>query len=199
MSHKLGKKIIVTSVLIAVLFLSAIAGTVLYYSGEINDDNSKIVSLSAQIANQNDEISNLTSQIPNLNNEITNMTAANLVATLSVSEDSDPFSGVRYLTITGDVSNIGEGAAYNAGLHVVAYTNNGTLAVNATVSLGYQEPYNSFGIQSSPSIYEPPYSGAYFVTGVAGESGPAQIYLYINHANVTVTSWTVTPVWTNTP
>lgn len=77
-----NKKIIAISVLIAVLFVSAIAETISYYNGVVNRENSTIASLSTQIANQNNEITNLnsqianlTSQVSNLNVEITNLTA----------------------------------------------------------------------------------------------------------------------------
>jgi cell division protein FtsL len=47
----MDKKIIATSILIAILFVVAIAGTIVYCNGVISDGNSKIASLNSQIAN----------------------------------------------------------------------------------------------------------------------------------------------------
>ena len=46
----MNKKIIAVSVLIAVLFVSAIAGTIFYYNGVINNRNSKINLLDSYLA-----------------------------------------------------------------------------------------------------------------------------------------------------
>ena len=41
----MNKKVMAIAVLIAVLFVSAIAGTIFYYNDVVNDRNSKIASL----------------------------------------------------------------------------------------------------------------------------------------------------------
>jgi hypothetical protein len=64
----MNKKIIAITILIAILFVSAIAGTIFYYNGVATDRNSKIASLNNQIAKLNSKISNLTAQINNLMN-----------------------------------------------------------------------------------------------------------------------------------
>ena len=65
----MNKKIVIAvSVLIAVLFVSAIAGTIVYYNAVVNDRNSKIASLNNQIANLTSQVSNLTAQIITLMN-----------------------------------------------------------------------------------------------------------------------------------
>ena len=70
----MNKKIIIAiSVLIAILFVSAIAGTIVYYNGVVNDKNSHIASLNNQMGNLNSQISNLTAQVSLL----TNMTRTN--------------------------------------------------------------------------------------------------------------------------
>lgn len=60
-------KTFLTAFLIAVIFVSSIAGTAIYYNSYYNcivsDRDSKIASLNAQIANQTSEIANLTSQV----------------------------------------------------------------------------------------------------------------------------------------
>jgi cell division protein FtsL len=56
----MNKKIVALSFLIiAILFVSAIAGTILYYNGVVNDKNSHIASLNNQMGNLNSQISNL--------------------------------------------------------------------------------------------------------------------------------------------
>ena len=72
----MGKtKLVITVLIITILFLSVIAGIIFYYSGVVNDKNSKIDSLNNEITNQNNEIANLTSQISNLTRQMANTTA----------------------------------------------------------------------------------------------------------------------------
>jgi hypothetical protein len=80
-------------------------------------------------------------------------------------------------------------------LHVVAYTATGTLEINVTVPLAYDETFNQdFGTRAVGGGL---IGGSYSVTTL--DSGQTvQIFLDIYHEG-TVTNWTVTPVWTNTP
>ena len=204
-----------TFILVVILFIGAIAGTISYYANVINSGNSKIASLNTQIANLtnetnlnneisslNNEIKNLTSQISSLKGQITNLTTANLVTALGVVEISknnqempinQPYN---HFYISGSVKNTGKGTAYNAGLNVVAYTANGTLEINMTVPLSNG---GVFGTDNATNRY---------VTSTFGNSslqlGPlyggqtATIDLDIFHEG-TVTNWTVTTVWTNSP
>jgi len=199
----MNKKVIVIAVLIIVFFVSAIAETVSYYNGEISNKKSKIASLNAQIANQNNEVANLTSQISNLTAKVTNLTSANLLASLQVSEVSPMlaesflafYTPFYYLFISGNVHNVGVGTAYNAGLHVVAYSATGTLEVNMTVPLAVNVAYgtdnatDSIGLTSGDGSTQ---------LGILSSGQTATIELDIFHEG-TVSNWTVTPVWTNTP
>ena len=118
--------------------------------------------------------------------------SAHIVSSLTISEyPSSPPPNL--LNISGNVSNTGETTAYNAGLHVVAYTATGTLEINVTVPLAYDETFNQdFG---TGAIGGGLIGGSYSVTTL--DSGQtAQIFLDIYHEG-TVTNWTVTPVWTN--
>ena len=202
----MNKKIIAVSVLIAILFVSAIAGTIFYYNGVVNDRNSQIASLNNEIANQNAQISNLTAQVENL-------TSAYLVTALGATEiplgateiiSNNPFgidfpfqNMYNHLYITGSVTNTGVGTAYNAGLHVVAYDATGTLEINMTVPLGYDQ-YGAFGTDAAIDswILSSPYglSSLQLITLDSGQNMP--IILNIFHEG-TVTNWTITPVWTN--
>jgi len=165
--------------MVAVLFVSAIAGTILYYSGKVSSENSKITS-------QNNEIANLTDQISNLTTQISNLTTANLVTSLVVTENLYFPSYSHYLSITGTVNNTGEGIAYNAGLNVVAYSEVGTeeieeinmtvpLTINSWVPIGSSLPLGNLAALQSATVY-------------------ADIYHFGD-----VTNWTITPVWTNMP
>jgi len=119
--------------------------------------------------------------------------SAHIVSSLTITEFSSPPPNL--LNISGNVSNTGEMTAYNAGLHVVAYTATGTLEINVTVPLAYDETFNQdFG---TGAIGGGLIGGSYSVTTL--DSGQtAQIFLDIYHEG-TVSNWTVTPVWTNTP
>ena len=120
--------------------------------------------------------------------------SANLASSLTTSEyTSSPPPNL--LNISGNVSNTGETTAYNAGLHVVAYTDTGTLEINVTVPLAYDETFNQdfgTGAVGGGSI-----GGSYSVTTLEGGQN-IQIFLDIYHEG-TVANLTVTPVWTNSP
>jgi hypothetical protein len=169
------KIIIAVSFLVIILFVSAIAGTIFYYNGIVNSENSKITS-------QNNEIANLTSQISNLTTQIANLTTAHLVTTLVVVTEvgAPPYN---YLHIWGSVNNTGKGIAYNAGLHVVAYSAAGTVEINMTVPLT---------IDVEVEI------GSSLPLGNLDAGKSATVVLDIYHLG-TVTSWTITPVWTKSP
>jgi hypothetical protein len=178
-------RVTITALIITVLFVSSIAGTIFYYNGVVNQKDSEISSLNNQIAN-------LTSQISSLNDEIANLTTANLNASLVVGEYSDT---TNFLNLDGSVANVGEGTAYNAGLHVIAYDAQGVLQINATVPLAFEETFtNPYGNWEAGSGL---IGGSHSVTSLNGGQ-TAQIRLNIDHAG-TVTNWTITPVWTNSP
>jgi hypothetical protein len=183
----MNKKIIIAIavLIVAVLFVSSIAGTIVYY---------------------NNKISKLNSQISKLNGIIANFPTAHLVASLGITEilgnESNemgtptpvPFN---YLYITGSVNNTGEGAALNAGLKVVAYNATCTLEINMTVPLcvgtfGADNATNAF-ILKNYGINNP----AARTVVLDGEQ-TAYIGISIFHEG-TVSNWTVTPVWTNYP
>ncbi len=193
----MNKKIIIAvSVLIAVLFVSAIAGTAFFYKAIVNSDNSKIASLNTEIANLTNQLSNLESQMPA--NLVTNLTE-----TAGWRNTTGGVAGFPQLNLYGTVTNIGEGVAHNAGLHVVAYgefpETNGTvvsnvLSINMTVPLtqgdfmGFGSEYLGNGTSSLIS---------YSLTDLDGGQS-AQINLNV-FGSCYISNWTVTPVWTNTP
>ena len=201
----MNKKIIAVSALIAILVVGAFAGTIFYY-------NSKIANLSSQI-------SNISGQLTNVTTQLTNLSSANLVAKLSIAEvpnnynDTGRYTGLNYLSISGNVTNTGRGTAYNTGLHVVAYTATGTLEINMTVPLGVggygngvDNSTHALGTTiSSPmgagEAAFPPDSPSTYITSLASYAGLnvlALCVIAIYHEG-TVTDWTVTPVWTNSP
>ena len=55
-----------TVLLVAIFFVGAVSGTIVYYNGVVNERNSKIGSLNNQVASLNGEVSNLTAQVANL-------------------------------------------------------------------------------------------------------------------------------------
>ena len=123
----------VAALIVAILFVSSVIGTIVYYNGIMNDENSKNASLQHQISDKNNDTSNLASQILNLKNQFTNLTrivtkltSANLVTSLGIKEEpgsSSSYMGgyvstpvpYNYLIIEGSVINTGRGYAYKAG------------------------------------------------------------------------------------
>jgi hypothetical protein len=178
----MNKKIIAILVLIAILLAGAFAGTIFYYNGEI--------------ANQNSQISNLKSQLANL-------TSANLVTKLGITEIPSNYSynvpsplPYNYLYITGNVTNTGEGTAYNSGLHVVAYDANGELKINMTVPLVNGA---SFGTDAGTDAYvSSSYGSSSLRLGSLYSEQTAIIEIGIFHEGI-VSNWTITPVWRNSP
>ena len=206
---------------VALLVVSAIAGTVFYYSGEVNAGNAKIelmktnianliqesINLNNEITNQSNQIANLNSQIANLTGQISNLKSqqanidspsADLVTSLGISEipvnstynlgNSAPFN---HLYISGTVTNSGDGTAYNAGLHVVAYTTTGTVEVNMTVPLS---DGGSFGADVQTQVY----GTSSLQLGNLYPGQTTTVSLAIFH-EATVSSWSLTPVSTNSP
>ena len=193
----MDKKMVValSALIVAVLFVSAIAVTIIYGDRVIKDGNSKIATINGQIAN--------------LNSQILNLTSANLVTALGVTEV--PYNSpnnyptpllYNHLYISGSVTNTGEGNAYNAGLHVVAYEVNGKVEVNMTVPLDGPENVTGneitilapvFGTDAATQIYGN--DSLQLGNLYSGQTVP--ISLGIFHEG-TVTNWTITPVWTRT-
>ncbi len=189
------KKIAISLLMIIALFVSAIAGTIYYYNGIINDRNSKINSLDSQIVNLNNEIANLSSKIGVFGLE--NLTSPNLATKLGATEIAgNPYN---HLWISGTVTNTGEGTAFNAGLHVVASSVNGTIELNMTVPLNNNivTNYGSGAVSSSAYIANGDNNPNYLLPSLAG-GGTVVIGLNVFHEG-TVANWTITPVWTNLP
>ena len=194
---------------VAILFVSAIAGTAFYYNGIVDGGNSKIALMRSNIANlineitdlnneiinQSSEIANLNSQISNLNGQVTKLTSPNLVTALGINEIlSNSSSGgtlapYNHLEISGTVTNVGESTAFNAGLHIVAYDANGELEINMTVPL---DNGGSFGTDAATEAY----GTSSLQLGNSASWQVSTISIAIYHEG-TVTNWTLTPVWTN--
>jgi len=62
----MNKKIVMSVLIIAMVFVSAIAGTKFYYDNMINDKKAEIESMKSQISNLDRQISDLKSQVANL-------------------------------------------------------------------------------------------------------------------------------------
>jgi len=199
---------VTVTVVVALLFISSIAGTIVYCNGVINGGNSKITSLNSEIASLNSEVSNLKGQVANLNSHLINLTSANLVTALGVTEV--PYNSpsnfptpllYNHLYISGSVTNTGEGTAYNAGLHVIAYAADGVPEVNMTVPLD-----GNVNVTGSEVTDFAPVFGTDAATQIYGNDSlqlsnlfsgqTVTISLGIFHEGTAV-NWTVTPVWTD--
>lgn len=204
------KAVSTSTLMVAILLVSVIAGAAFYYYGPLNSEISKITSLNHEIASLNNEIANLTSQISNLKDQeadlgshAAKLTSAYLVTALGITEipgnSSSEMDGYEltpvpynYLIIQGSVTNTGKGTAFNAGLKVVAYSNNGTLEINMTVPLA---DYANFGTDNATENFvSSNYGSSSLALGVLNSGQTANVNLNIFHED-TVTNWTVTPVW----
>ena len=173
----------------------------------------------------NSHIANLTNQVSNLTAEVSNLTSADLVTGLvEIETPSSPpigeLNGIPYscFMINGSITNTNQHIAFNAGLHIVANSSNGTLEINMTVPLANGGGV-VYGTDSATNAYilNHPSTGISGMFGHFLTIGPfllsnigslqlgnlnggqnANVRLGIFHEG-TVTNWTVTPVWTNTP
>ena len=186
-----------SAVLIAVviLFATVLGGTVTYCNSVLESKNSKIASLNTKISNLSSQVTNLTAAT----GQIKNLTSANLVTALGVAEIVNTSSVSRAynrLYIEGSVTNNGSGLAFNVGLHVVAYTADGTLEINMTVPLTYGEFGTNAAIYSYIYSFDP-YGTSSPKFGNLSYGQSADVNLDIYHEG-TVTNWIITPLWTNT-
>ncbi len=200
------KRLVITSLLVALLFVSAIAGTVAYY---------------------NDKMANLNSQVSELKAVIANLSTRNMTASLGIAEllgnESTYMGGYvatpipyNYLYITGSIRNVGNATAYNVGLHVIAFDATGALEINMTVPLdgifGIDNATRTFVLEHyGYGNYDPAnhtYSNHYssrlweIVDGnqTVDIGGAPDYYGSLSIINEgIVTNWTVTPVWTDAP
>jgi hypothetical protein len=200
----MGKtRLAITAFVVAVLFVSVIAGTILYYNGQTSDTNSKMP---------------LPTSVPT-----TTPSPTGLVATLNIVDmennaelmqmfpELNPTYFYDCLWINGNVTNTGKETAYNAGLRVVAGGVYGTLIINMTVPLsggafGTNNATNAFVLghyrlgtytKFEASPWKVDHIGSLELGSLNGGQ-TANVTLAIFHEG-TVTSWNVTPVWTNSP
>ena len=203
----MSKKVIATSISIALLFVIAIAGTVVYCIEVLNDGNSKIASMNTQILNLNKKVSELKIQAGN--SQTNNPLSPKIVTSLGIIEV--PYDSphnfptpllYNHLLISGSIKNTGVTTAYNAGLHVVAYQADGKVQINMTVPLDNEanETTNEntdfapvFGTDASTQIYG---NESLKLGNLYSEQNVTVILGIFHHG--TVTNWTITPVWTST-
>ena len=161
--------------------------------------DSQISNLNSQINDRSSQINDLNSQIANLHSQVTQLkgtiNSGNLVTALGISEipsnstyNANNPTTFNHLYITGTVTNVGLGTAYNAGLQIVAYDVTGKLVVNITVPVAY----GNYGTGGNSSMQLSRLNPAQVVT-LGSNSG-----INIVHEGVAVT-WKLTPVWTNSP
>ncbi|MGA2682760.1 MAG: hypothetical protein ABSF44_13285 [Candidatus Bathyarchaeia archaeon] len=146
------------------------------------------------------QVAYLENQVENLNAMIASLSTANLVASLNMKEyPATTQYGVSFensLFIVGSVTNTGEGAAYNAGLHIVAYNAEGKLEINMTVPAeGGTFTYDSSTYTNPPKL--PTINSGYGFDSYSS-SNSASIGMTI-YSPEFVSNYTVTPVWTDSP
>ncbi len=206
----MDKKIVGTSILISILFIAAIAGTIVICNGVLSEGNSKIALLNSQITDLNQRVSDLKAQAANVISQTENLLSPKIVTSLGISEvpNDSPHNFptpllYNHLLIMGSVANTGVTTAYNAGLHVVAYQADGKVQINMTVPLDNwaNETTNEntdfapvFGTDASTQIY----GNESLQLGNLYSGQNVTIILGIFHQG-TVTNWTITPVWTASP
>ncbi len=207
MKIKIDPRIFVVSLVFAIIFAGVLSSC--FYIIIFQDY--KIASLTAQEQNLNSEIENLTNQIPSLREQTTNFTAAYLASGLKgnlttalqgkeiITSDYAATQSIpyNYFYISGTVTNTGNGTAFEAGLHVIAYDiHNNTRDIDMTLPLG-----GTFGTDNRTNTYITNSYGGFRASLQLGNLGSGETKttnIQIFHEG-TVSNWTITPVWTNTP
>jgi len=146
------------------------------------------------------QVSYLQSQVTNLDTLIANLTTTKLVASLNVraypAMSQNVISYSSSLWIVGTVTNVGDAVAYNTGIHVIAYTAQGTLEINMTCPLeGLPVTYNATTRNTVPQL-SPLNSGYGYDSYSSSNSQSVALTIYTQEQ---VSNWTITPIWTNTP
>ena len=164
----MNKKIIAVAVLIVVLFVSAIAGTIFYYNGLVNDKSSQITSLNQQIAKDNSQISNLTTQLIKTTKTNENLTFANF----------NGYAVNNNWNITFTLENTGNATAIinNIIIDGQSYSSfNPALTINPSIENGYVlSPNQTVTITIEGTSQQPFHDGGkLYVTTAIGNS-----YLY---------------------
>lgn len=113
-------RLAITAFVVAILFVSVIAGTILYYN--------------ADIAKQNRE------KTPNLDASLDIVEIQGKNSNFLGKSTPIPYN---YLYITGIVNNTGEETAYHAGLIVTGYDANDGLKLNITIPLALRGIFGS--------------------------------------------------------
>ena len=183
MEIKIDKRILAVLLIFVVIF----AGVLSYYF--------------YAIFNQDSKIAQLNTKKQNLEGQLTNLTTAHLATALQENEiitsdyaatKSIPYN---YLYVSGAVTNTEGGKAFNAGLHVTAFSAEGILEINMSFPL----TGGIFGTNSAIDAYVESSRGGVSSLQLGNLAGgePEEVNIQIFHEGV-VSNWTVTPVWTNT-
>lgn len=98
-----SKNKVMSATVIAILFASAVAGTIAYYNDVVKQENSKIASLNNQMASLNNQIANQNKEIANLNNQISLDNNPRILTKIGVAEIGGTHL-IRTVLHTGDSS-----------------------------------------------------------------------------------------------
>ena len=207
MKIKIDPRILVVSLVFAIIFAAVLSS----YAYLIIVQDYKIASLKAQEQNLNSEIENLTNQIPSVNDQTTNLTAAYLASGLKanvttalqgkeiVTSDYAATQSIpyNYFYISGTVTNTGNGTAFETGLHVIAYDvyDKNTIDIDLTLPFG-----GRFGTDGTIDAYVAKSQGgtSSFQLESLGSGQTKTINIQIFHEG-TVSNWSITLVWKNSP
>jgi hypothetical protein len=194
----MGKAVKFVAILVVAVLLITLLFTILYYNNIVSDNNSKISALESQVNYLNNEIDGLMEKT-NGSSGAGNLTAPSLYTSLGVTEITGTNGLNNRLWIQGIVTNLGEGTAFNSGLHITAHSSNGTIVLNITVPLNNNNVVNYASKEASQSAYVSNGDNypSYFLTSLAG-GGTAVIGINVFHIG-TASNWTVTPIWTDIP
>jgi hypothetical protein len=166
----MGKAVTLVAILVVAVLLTTLLVAIHYYNDLLNEKNSKQLITSLGVVEIKGKDSNLLG-IPS----------------------PIPYD---YLYITGIVNNTAKNTIYNAGLHVIAYDSNSSLNFNMTIPLALR---GIFGGDNATSEFVSKNYGTNFASReVLGSNETAYVTMSILHEG-TVTSWNITPVWTNSP
>jgi hypothetical protein len=208
---------VIADLIIAVLIVSAIAGTILFDNKGTYDKS--LININPQTTTSNDQSVAQEATPPTELSAILNETVVKNNLVLVTIPPETPVYNIQYdsLWINGSVTNEGQTSAINAGLHVEAYAADGSIKINMTIPIA-NAVYGTDSQTIAFISHFPDYAltlngiviGDYAPSGSLplGHTGSPElgsldsgqtvsVTLAIYHEG-TVSNWTVTPVWTNT-
>jgi hypothetical protein len=190
----IGRSAAIALGIIYILLIASLGGAIVYYmiaidnrENEINSQKARINQLESNLTNLQNQVSNfITPRLIPINLTAHDLSGGSLITSepipmgsgspptfVNSSNISSSIVYISWLNVNGFLLNIGNNTAYNCLIHVVAFSNDSSLAIDTNIELGAIPSYSWVHVDESL-----PYNSL-------------RPEMLIN--------WTITPQWTANP